>query len=327
MGATWEELRSGLLAVTPIEASQYQSTKLWELQFAVCSLPHTVRRANVRLTWSVVTTSKPSLIMDDKLKDPAKMAAEIIPENVKVAASPVGTKDKDTARGQDPKLDQMLLIKQLVGEALSANADLPRLLEINRVVGQLVTAQLDARSNTPAVSAESATSMRQTLRQMALDSYREEYKELSDVWKALETKAQGTVTIAGIFIAAAFTFAKDLATTRLDFYGNLFLGAAIIFLIPTIILSVLVLWRRTVKSIPGGEAVEQWADDIGETLDEDLPEMTRRFIDQQSSVWKTTVSSAKEAITQKENLLHAAQILLLLAIGAAAVVTLKLINV
>jgi hypothetical protein len=107
----------------------------------------------------------------------------------------------------------------------------------------------------------------------------------------------------------------------------LFLGAAIIFLIPTIILSVLVLWRRTVKSIPEGEAVEQWADALAQTSDDDLPDSTRRFIDTHSGVWKTTVISAKEAITQKEGLLHAAQILLLLAIGAAAVVTLMLINV
>jgi len=264
--------------------------------------------------------------MDDTLRDPATIAAAI-PSNV---ASPplLAPVVPKPATGQNTDGDHIaLLIRTLVAETLSEATDPARLREINRLVLQLLIAPPSDHSNDSDISAESAVSMRQMLRQVTLDSYREEYKELSDVWKSLEAKAQVTVTIAGIFIAAAFTFAKDLTTTRLDFYGNLCLGAAMIFLIPTIVLAVFVLWRRTVKSIPGGETVEQWADISGNTSNENLPEMTRRFIDQQSIVWKDTVASAKEAIVQKEECLHAAQILLLLAIGAAAIVTLKLINV
>lgn len=217
-------------------------------------------------------------------------------------------------------------IRRLVSEALSENTELVRLRDMNKQVLELLNNRPDGLVNRPGPSAETLIAMRRTLRQTVLDSYREEYKELSDVWKSLETKAQGTVTIAGIFIAAAFTFAKDLASTRLDYPGKLFLAGAIIFLIPTIILSVLVLRRRTIKWIPAGTDVEQWADDIENVPNEELPDRARRFIDEHSGVWKETVASTKKATAEKEALLYAAQILLLFAIGAATVVTLKLLN-
>lgn len=226
-----------------------------------------------------------------------------------------------------PAVEQSTQLKQWVAEALDADTNLTRIREINQLVTAFLSAQLKTPSQTSTVSAESALSMRQLLRQRALDSYREEYKELSEVWKALETKAQGTVTIAGIFIAAAFTFAKDLAATRLDYYGNLFLGAAIILLIPAIICSVLVLWKRTVQSIPSAEDIEWWADLIRDTPDNALPDRICSFLDQQSIVWKETVASSRDAIERKAELLLVAQVLLLLAIGAASVVTLKLIRV
>jgi hypothetical protein len=265
--------------------------------------------------------------MDDILKVQREVMAEA-PSNVAQLAKPIpATQIVNTNRAEITESDIATQVKNLVAEGLSENVDLSRLRELNRLVAALLSTQLGGPSSTPVVSAESADLMRRFLRQTALDSYREEYKEFADVWKSLESKAQGTVTIAGIFIAAAFTFAKDLATTRLDFYGNVFLGAAILLLIPTVICSVLVLWKRTVKSIPSGETVEQCADALVQTTDDDLADHTRRFLDQQSALWKETVASTKEAIARKAELLHAAQVLLLLAIGAAAVVTLKLINV
>lgn len=263
--------------------------------------------------------------MDETLKVPT----EVVADSPSESATPLATVIAPAAEagGSSFHADVASQLKTLIAEALSQNTDLARLREINTLVTALLATQISLPLRTSPVSLESALAMRQLLRQMALDSYREEYKEFSDVWKALETKAQATVTIAGIFMAAAFTFAKDLAATRLDYYGNLFLGAAIILLIPTIICSVFVLWRRTVKSVPSGEDVESWADAIANTSDDDLPDRTCRFLDQHSSVWKETVASTKEAIAEKERLLHLAQTLLLFAIGAAVVVTLKLLRV
>jgi hypothetical protein len=257
--------------------------------------------------------------MDEDLKNPVDDAVEVHGAPAAPSAEPTVLEVKPPPVDQDQ-------IRKLVSEALSENTELARLRELNKLIIELITTQQGA-SKAPGPSAETLISMRRTLRQTVLDSYREEYKELSDVWKSLETKAQGTVTIAGIFIAAAFTFAKDLANTRLDYNGKLFLAAAIIFLIPTIILSLLVLRRRTIKWIPAGTDVESWADAIEGVSDEDLADRARRLIDEHSGVWKQTVESTREATAEKEKLLYAAQVLLLFAIGAATVVTLKLLNI
>jgi len=263
--------------------------------------------------------------MDDDLKDSINPIAEDREQESEAPSAPQSVIARSVDDASKPLPIDPNLIRRLVTEALSENTDLARLRELNQLIIELISRQ-DQLSKEPSPSAETLISMRRTLRQTVLDSYKEEYKELSDVWKSLETKAQGTVTIAGIFIAAAFTFAKDLASTRLDYYGKLFLAGAIVLLIPTIILSVLALRRRTIKWIPAGIDVERWADDIEDVPNDELTDRARRFIDVHSEVWRETVASKKKATAKKEELLYAAQILLLFAIGAATIVTLKLLN-
>jgi hypothetical protein len=49
--------------------------------------------------------------------------------------------------------------------------------------------------------------------EMAHKAYWDEYKEYSDAWKSLETKAQAMITSNGIFLAAAFAFARETQLT------------------------------------------------------------------------------------------------------------------
>ena len=51
------------------------------------------------------------------------------------------------------------------------------------------------------------------LHQKVLDPYQAEYKDLFDAWKNIETKAQGAATTSGIFLAAAFAFAREFDPT------------------------------------------------------------------------------------------------------------------
>jgi hypothetical protein len=43
----------------------------------------------------------------------------------------------------------------------------------------------------------------------ALAACTDEYREQSDIWKTLENKAQVAITVAGVFLAAVFTFSRD----------------------------------------------------------------------------------------------------------------------
>jgi hypothetical protein len=221
-------------------------------------------------------------------------------------------------------------IGRAVVRALKEEKSFADVSEIKELLRQVVENTQTPLPAPPALvpSYEKAVEMRESFRQAALDAYREEYKELSEVWKGIELKAQGTITIAGIFIAAAFTFAKDLtATQRLDFYGNLLLGAAIVSLIISIIFSVLALKTREVELPPGGERLKNMADHYKAVRDEDLPDRTQRFINQHASAWQEVVDDAREAIDDKERWVRTAQGFLVVAIIIAATLTLGLLKV
>jgi hypothetical protein len=42
-----------------------------------------------------------------------------------------------------------------------------------------------------------------------LTAYSDEYKEQADIWKILESKAQVSITVAGVFLAATFAFVQQ----------------------------------------------------------------------------------------------------------------------
>lgn len=51
--------------------------------------------------------------------------------------------------------------------------------------------------------------------EMAHKAYWDEYKEYNDAWKSLEAKAQAMITSNGIFLAAAFAFARETRLTSM----------------------------------------------------------------------------------------------------------------
>jgi hypothetical protein len=45
--------------------------------------------------------------------------------------------------------------------------------------------------------------------EVGLTAYLDEYREQTDIWKILESKAQVVITVAGVFLAATFAFASQ----------------------------------------------------------------------------------------------------------------------
>ena len=58
----------------------------------------------------------------------------------------------------------------------------------------------------------SETTKRREFLEYARDHTKSEYDELIDAWKQIDTKAQGATAIAGIFLAAAFAYARAPTT-------------------------------------------------------------------------------------------------------------------
>jgi hypothetical protein len=95
----------------------------------------------------------------------------------------------------------------------------------------------------------------------AFDRLSSEYVELSDIWKQIDSKAQATATVAGIFIAASFAFVRN-AAFQLNGVEKLFLAAVLVCLILSILLAVGAMVVRNVPMPPEPESVARMVEEL-----------------------------------------------------------------
>ena len=153
----------------------------------------------------------------------------------------------------------------------------------------------------------------------ALTSYREEYRELSETWRHLETKAQGTVAIAGIFLAGVFAFVRTLSDNA-SFCDKALLLIAVLLLVLSVLFAILVLRVREVTSPPIGDSLDTLVKDLlspGEATQEDLV----AFVRDQTGMWADANKETHRHNQIKADHLFRAQILLLIAVVVVAVLT------
>ncbi len=156
----------------------------------------------------------------------------------------------------------------------------------------------------------------------ALQSYRDEYKELSDTWRHVEGKAQGTITVSGIFLAAAFAFVRDLTGAGTGLLEKSILAVAVGMLTATVILAVLSLRVREVVAPPLGESLDEMITDLSGVTDAaEIAERLPRFVGDQLQMWKNANEAVDQVTKGKAGLVAWAQRLLLLAIALVAVLT------
>ena len=175
--------------------------------------------------------------------------------------------------------------------------------------------------------------IKKSLNEAAIAAYTAEYEALTDVWKGLETKAQGAITIAGIFIAAAFVFIRDLQMLNLSFSQKLLLAVAVACIVLSVIASILVLILQTVDSPPGGSLVYQMCQDVilqkmGETVaerDSLIPDLSLMVFGDQISIWEKAIVSTTSVNKQKVFRLRAAQWLLVAAVMMIVWLTITII--
>jgi hypothetical protein len=138
---------------------------------------------------------------------------------------------------------------------------------------------------------------------MVLDSYREEYRELSDNWRSLDTKAQGTAAIAGIFLAAALAFVRELAKGLASFDRAL-LVLAITTLFLVVLLAVFAMKVRQVEMAPNGEDFERMTDDLlSPELLHELPTRLPALVRDRAKVWRQVNAKVAEQNGRKAELL------------------------
>lgn len=168
-----------------------------------------------------------------------------------------------------------------------------------------------------------ASETKNTLRETILESFVNEYKELADTWRNLETKAQGTAGIAGIFIAGALGYLHDLSGS-VYLYEKIFLTVTIACLVSTVVSSVLVLRIRKISSPPLGEYMDKLINDLFEIDDDkDFFERVPLVVTDRISAWKRVIHDAAASNAVKAKHLWRAQLFLITAIISVALLILS----
>jgi hypothetical protein len=169
--------------------------------------------------------------------------------------------------------------------------------------------------------------IRQSLRNATLEAYLAEYKELSETWRSLETKAQGNIAVAGIFIAGSLAYLEKL-NPQLRTNEEVFLLIAIGCLIISVILSILVLKTQTITPPPLGSFVDHFTTDLLRlNILASLQTYRSTFFADHVDQWRTVLSEIRESNELKAERLWGAQQFLIAAILAVAALSLsKLID-
>jgi hypothetical protein len=153
-----------------------------------------------------------------------------------------------------------------------------------------------------------------------LDAYRAEYAELYQVWRNLDTKAQGATAIAGIFVAGAFAFAEDFARSN-SIAQKAVIGVFGFALGLSVLLSLSVLSVKTRWSAHVGRNIERLATDLLDLEDCELSPRLARFLGDQAMVWRMAVTSLRGSVASKSILLKRSQFFLGIGIVLAIVLT------
>ena len=162
-----------------------------------------------------------------------------------------------------------------------------------------------------------------SLREATLDAYRDEYGEYSETWRTLETKAQGNIAVAGIFIAGSLAY---LTKTDLNLaqHEQVFLLAAIICLIVSVVLSIIVLRSEEVTPPPLGSFVSHFSSVLlTKTNQTELETYVVTFFNDHAKQWEQVISEIRDGNDTKALFLWRAQLLLIIAIFAVAALSLS----
>jgi hypothetical protein len=158
-----------------------------------------------------------------------------------------------------------------------------------------------------------------------LESYGKAYDEARDNWKSLDTKAQGTVAIAGIFIAGIISIFRELSASGFDF-NHFVLGFSTLDSALAVGFAASTLWIRKSKLPPSGRDTRDFAREILRHDQTASPlEIEQAFVQEQIAAWDASIASVRTEYNKKASRLLYSQILLLAVVVCVLTVLLKLL--
>ena len=165
-----------------------------------------------------------------------------------------------------------------------------------------------------------AIELRRDVRRTTLTAFAEEYRDAAEIWRTLETKAQTTITVSGIFLAAAFAYARESRTVE-PLHQVLLVGS-IILLVASVTAALLSLRVRAVAAVPLGRFMAPAVRDLEKQPDAEVTdEVLDRFEMERIQHWQSTVESMISTNSGKGELVFLSQCLLVGAMLPAAAFT------
>lgn len=159
-------------------------------------------------------------------------------------------------------------------------------------------------------------SPRERLVREALESYKDEYQEMSSDWRSLDGKAQGSIAISGIVLTAIFIFLRTLNNNAGCIEKSL-LTAVVVMVSVSIILALLALRVRIYQQPPLGEKLETH---ISNLLASGSKDAMHEFYVDQSARWKEVNANIVKVNDDKASRVQGSQYSIALAIFLVAII-------
>jgi hypothetical protein len=173
--------------------------------------------------------------------------------------------------------------------------------------------------------------IRTGLLEKALRACVDEYVEKGRTFTNLDTKAQNTTALAGVFLAAALAFLREEALEAFVRSGGrhtvILLAASIISLLGSILSCLLAMRIRKVIAPIEPVALTAMVDDILSLDASELTDVTYgNFLRDQIAAWQPTLADASTANASKAKAVLAGQFLLTAAIVFIAILLLVILT-
>jgi hypothetical protein len=164
------------------------------------------------------------------------------------------------------------------------------------------------------------------LRRAVAAAYEREHEALLAAFRDLDGKAQATITVAGIFLAAALAFVEDApSATAPTVLVRALLGSTLFLLVASISAALLALQLRKIVRSPSAVQIGRFVSDLVAAGSDEARKRMGDFYGQVSRLWGASIESLETANARKSRCLVVAQLLLFLAIlGAFFLVMVRL---
>lgn len=156
-----------------------------------------------------------------------------------------------------------------------------------------------------------------------VQSYRDEYAEVSDRWKSLDAKSQGVGAFAGILLSACLALSKAAGFTLSGLEASVLIFA-VVALMAAIFTAMMALRIRSIQGAPMGTNIAQMLQDMAHATHDSDSECIRRYYGALLRNWRTANFATNQHLTAKACWVAWSQrsaALSSLIVGSAAVVS------